>query len=759
MFKAPIKVLHPLLTATQEGNFKGTEGFGAIPFDGVVLAHSNESEWKAFRNNKNNEAFLDRIYIVKVPYCLRVSEEVKIYEKLLKSSSLAGATCAPGTLKMMAQFAVLTRLKEPETSSLFSKMQVYDGENLKDIDPKAKSLQEYRDFAGVDEGMTGLSTRFAYKILSSVFNYDQTEVAANPVHLMYVLEQQIEREQFPGETEQKYTAFIKELLAPRYAEFIGKEIQTAYLESYSEYGQNIFDRYVTYADYWIQDQEYRDVDTGEVFDRAALNAELEKIRALDGGPASHGFRTITLPILFKHIRVPARNVTVMDFENRAEKLRKWTSKGVRFVRGRITEENMGSVLARHLGPGDLLIDLAWNIDACEILDWCHRHGVLYINTSTELWDPYAGGPKQHPTEKTLYWRHMNVRRMMAKWKGPGATAVIEHGANPGLISHFTKQGLLDIAAAALAEKKFKAKKAEKVAEFARTHAWNHLSRELGVKVIHCSERDTQISDKPKLVDEFVNTWSIEGFREEGQTTAEMGWGTHEKWLPPFAHKHKEGPKNQICLAQMGINVWVRSFVPDNWTILGMVVRHGEAFTISDKLTVWKKGKAVYRPTMHYAYCPCDEAISSLNEMRGYNYKLNENQRIMNDEITSGADVLGALIMGHDYNSWWVGSDLSIEESRRLVPHQNATTMQVAISVVAALLWMVENPERGVVVPDELPHEYILGISKPYLGTFISTPSDWTPLKHYTSPFPGYTKPDFDRKDPWQFKNFLMKDGE
>ncbi len=290
MFKAPIKVLHPLLTATQEGNYKGTEGFGAIPFDGVVLAHSNESEWKTFRNNKNNEAFLDRIYIVKVPYCLRVSEETKIYEKLIRDSSLGAAKCAPGTFKMMAQFSILTRLKEPENSSLLSKMQVYDGESLKDTDPRAKSFQEYRDYAGVDEGMSGVSTRFAFKILSKVFNFDSAEVAANPVHLMYVLEQQIEREQFSSELETKYTGFIKEYLAPRYAEFIGKEIQTAYLESYSEYGQNIFDRYVTYADYWIQDNEYRDTDTGEVFDRVALNAELEKIEKPAGIANPKDFR-------------------------------------------------------------------------------------------------------------------------------------------------------------------------------------------------------------------------------------------------------------------------------------------------------------------------------------------------------------------------------------------------------------------------------------------------------------------------------------
>ncbi|MEH6461979.1 PrkA family serine protein kinase [Chitinimonas sp. JJ19] len=290
MFKAPIKVLHPLLTATQEGNFKGTEGFGAIPFDGIVLAHSNESEWKQFKNNKNNEAFLDRIYIVKVPYCLRVSEEVKIYEKLVRNSSLHNSPCAPGTLKMMSQFSILSRLKDPENSSVFSKMQVYDGENLKDTDPKAKSIQEYRDFAGVDEGMDGLSTRWAFKILSKVFNFDHSEVAANPVHLLYVLEQQVEREQFAPETEQKYLAYIKEYLAGRYVEFIGKEIQTAYLESYSEYGQNIFDRYVTFADFWIQDQEYRDPDTGESFDRNALNNELEKIEKPAGISNPKDFR-------------------------------------------------------------------------------------------------------------------------------------------------------------------------------------------------------------------------------------------------------------------------------------------------------------------------------------------------------------------------------------------------------------------------------------------------------------------------------------
>ena len=291
MFKAPIKVLHPLLSATQEGSYNGTENIGAIPFQGTVLAHSNEAEWQTFRNNRNNEAFIDRVYIVKVPYCLRVSEEVKIYQKLLENSSLHGAPCAPDTLKMLAQFSVLTRIKEPENSNIYSKMRIYDGDNLKDRDPKAKSLQEYKDNAGVDEGMNGMSTRFAFKVLSKVFNFDSTEVAANPVHLLYVLENQIEQEQFPGDTHDSYLNFIKEFIAPNYVEFIGKEIQTAYLESYSEYGQNLFDRYVTYADFWVQDQEYRDPETGEILDRSALNDELEKIEKPAGISNPKDFRS------------------------------------------------------------------------------------------------------------------------------------------------------------------------------------------------------------------------------------------------------------------------------------------------------------------------------------------------------------------------------------------------------------------------------------------------------------------------------------
>jgi serine protein kinase len=290
MFKAPIKVLHPLLTATQEGNYIGTETLGPIPFAGTILAHSNEAEWTVFKANKNNEAFLDRICVITVPYCLRVSEETQIYKKLLRGSNLDHALCAPETLEMLAKFCVATRLKEHENSNIVSKMRVYDGEKLKDTDPKAKTLQEYKDQAGIDEGMTGISTSFAYKTMSETFNYDVTEIAADPVHLMYVLEQAIKREQFQDDTEKKYLEFIKAELAPRYAEFIGKEIQKAYLESYGEYGQNLFDRYIAYADAWIEDQDFKDADTGQLLDRGALDNELSKIEKPAGIANPKDFR-------------------------------------------------------------------------------------------------------------------------------------------------------------------------------------------------------------------------------------------------------------------------------------------------------------------------------------------------------------------------------------------------------------------------------------------------------------------------------------
>lgn len=277
MFKAPIKMLHPLLTATQERNYKGTEAIAAIPFQGTVIAHSNESEWATFKNNKNNEAFLDRVYIVEVPYCLQIDEEQNIYKKLLSSSTLDRAPTAPYTLDLLAQFSVLTRLEEPESSNIVTKMRVYNGENVKEKDSHAKSYQEYKDLASPDEGFSGISTRLAYKILAEVYNFDVEEIAADPVHLLYVLEKTVLKGRFSQETETRYLEYIKEYLVPYYAKKVGKDIQTAYLDSYDEFGQALFNRYIMFADHWVQDNDYRDVDTGQMYDRSMLSKELEKI--------------------------------------------------------------------------------------------------------------------------------------------------------------------------------------------------------------------------------------------------------------------------------------------------------------------------------------------------------------------------------------------------------------------------------------------------------------------------------------------------
>lgn len=323
MFKAPIKVLHPLLTATQEGSYNGTENFGAFPYQGIIVAHSNESEWQQFKNNKNNEAFLDRILVVKVPYCLRITEERHIYEKLLRESELAGSPCAPEVLDILSRFTVSTRLAEHDNSPLYTKMRAYDGENLKEVDPRAKSVQEYRDAAGVDEGMTGVSTRFAFKILSQTFNYDTNEVAADPVHLMYILEEAIKREQFPKETEASYLEFIKSELATRYAEFIGHEIQKAYLESYSEYGQNLFDRYIAYADAWIEDQDYKDPDTGQILNREILDKELSQVEKPAGIANPKDFRNEVVKFTLRaRARNHGRNPSWTSYEKLREVIEK-----------------------------------------------------------------------------------------------------------------------------------------------------------------------------------------------------------------------------------------------------------------------------------------------------------------------------------------------------------------------------------------------------------------------------------------------------
>ena len=456
-----------------------------------------------------------------------------------------------------------------------------------------------------------------------------------------------------------------------------------------------------------------------------------------------------LPLLIEHL-VDAKQITIIDMRDNRERVKGAITAGATYVQDQLTRENMDQFLSKYLSAGDFLLDLAWNIDANAIIEWAHDHGVIYLNTSVEEWDPYSAGAARNPTERTLYWRHMKLRKLTNTWGGKGPTAIVEHGANPGLVSHLTKKALFDIATQAIKD----GKDGAGVKEAYESENFPSLAHKLGVKVIHIAERDTQVTDKPKQVNEFVNTWSVEGFYEEGIAPAELGWGTHEKTLPINAYQHPDGPKNQICIAQPGAKTWVRSWVP-NMETTGMVIRHGEAFTISDHLTVWDKDKAVYRPTVHYAYCPTDAAVASMHELEMRQWDLTTNQRIMNEEIIDGDDRLGVLLMGHTYKSWWTGSLLNIHDSRKLIPKQSATTVQVASAVYAAVAWAMANPNAGYRVPDDLPWREVLAFAEKYWGGYHSAAADWDPLMHRNDLYKGWNNRKYDESDPWQFSNFLV----
>lgn len=443
-------------------------------------------------------------------------------------------------------------------------------------------------------------------------------------------------------------------------------------------------------------------------------------------------------------------MTIADQRDNRSRVQSAIDMGATYVQDQLARENLDEFLSRFLSEGDFLLDLAWNIDANAIVQWAHDHGVIYLNSSIEEWEPYGGGPERSVQSRTLYVRHMRLREMKASWSRPGPTAIVEHGANPGLVSHLAKRALVDIATEALKD----GITATGVEDALLAENFPLLAQALGVKVIHIAERDTQIADKPKRVDEFVNTWSVEGFYEEGIAPAELGWGTHEKTLPANAYTHESGPKNQIAIAKAGATTWVRSWVPNSETT-GLLVRHGEAFTISDHLTVWDGDKAVYRPTVHYAYCPSDAAIASMRELEMRQWDLQQNQRIMNDEIIDGEDRLGVLLMGHAYKSWWTGSLLSIHDARKLIPNQSATTVQVASAVYAAVAWAMKNPDRGLLVPDDLPWKEVLNLAEKYWGGIHSEAADWDPLMHRNDLYRNWNGRIYDHADPWQFSNFLL----
>jgi homospermidine synthase len=479
----------------------------------------------------------------------------------------------------------------------------------------------------------------------------------------------------------------------------------------------------------------------------------------------------TLPLLRRHVDMPVDRITVMDFEDVRPRIRDSLEAGVVFKQARLTQDNYASSLGELVGPGDIIVDLSWNVETLDMLGWCGEHDVRYLNTSLEEWDPYGDIENKSPYERSLYSRQMRIRQLKGRLNSrdrPSPTAVIDHGANPGLVSHFTKRALLEIAATMLKEglpaatgvNRREFEKLITAAEGQAQGAFARLSQATGTRVIHISERDTQVSSQPKAVDEFVNTWSIEGFFEEGTAPAELGWGTHERRLPKYAYTPIGGPGNQIFLAQPGIRTFVHSWVPSGGPIIGMVVRHAESFTISDYLTTWEdtiEGRIpVYRPTVHYAYMPCDNAILSLHELTMHNFRLQPKLRIMSDEITGGMDELGVLLMGHGLTSWWTGSQLDIHETRKLVPGQNATTLQVAAAVLGGLIFMIGNPYKGILVPDELPFKEILDVAGAYLGPSPSVRTSWTPLESRSRLFGKWGAPLVDDADLWQFASFAVE---
>ena len=378
----------------------------------------------------------------------------------------------------------------------------------------------------------------------------------------------------------------------------------------------------------------------------------------------------------------------------------------------------------------------------------------YLNTSVEVWDPYDDPASVSPQARTLYWRHMALRRQIAGWgENDGPSAVVEHGANPGLVSHFTKQALVEIAGAVMRDGLLAERHAEIAPRAAERYA--DLARLLEVKVIHVAERDTQIANRPKEVGEFVNTWSVDGFYEEGVAPAEMGWGTHERALPALACTHEgEGPLNQICFAQMAHKTLVRSWSPrarsSAWSSAT-----GRPSPSAITSRCGRAGSRSTGPTVHYAYCPADVAWASFVELEGGGYAYPERQRIMNDEIVAGRDELGVLLMGHPYKSWWTGMLTTIEEARAVAPHQSATTVQVAASILGAVQWLIDHPRAGVRVPDELPWRDVLRVATPYLGTLWSGPLDWDPVSTHADWFDRWSGRVLDLDDPWQFTNFLV----
>jgi homospermidine synthase len=455
-----------------------------------------------------------------------------------------------------------------------------------------------------------------------------------------------------------------------------------------------------------------------------------------------GFGSIgqgTLPLILRHIDMPRERITILTADDRGKQAA--DEYGVKFIIDPIRRDNVERLLAPLLGKGDCLLNVSVDVSSTALIEYCLQRGVYYVDTCIEPWHGmYTDGSLSLATRSNYRLREdaLALRKKYPK----GATAVITHGANPGLISHWVKQGVVNVAR----EESGGDVKIPKTRE-----EWGRLAMKLGIKVIHCAERDTQVAEPRKQRNEFANTWSVDGFVSEGRQPAELGWGTHEKHFPHDGKRHDFGSDAAIYLTRPGMSVKVRSWTPDEGPYHGFLITHGEAISIADYFTLKEKGKAIYRPTCHYAYHPCDDAVLSNHEMGGKNWIAQPNYRIFMDEIFEGVDELGALLMGHSKGAYWFGSRLSIEEARRLAPYNNATSLQVVAGVLGAMIWALENPDRGVVEPDDMDYRRVLDIADPYLGDIVGKYSDWTPLQDRGWLF----EEDVDRTDPWQFKNFRV----
>ncbi len=452
------------------------------------------------------------------------------------------------------------------------------------------------------------------------------------------------------------------------------------------------------------------------------------------------------PLLLKNLKMDFHNLTIIDMEDLRVHAKDVIEAGANFIQVEITKENMDSILSGLLSRGDMLIDLAWNISTIDLIDWCQDNDVLFINTSIEVWEPYMPNSGLSAADDTIYARHVAFKEFKQRRTGGATTAIIEHGANPGLVNHWTKQGLEDLANRILESVPMAVERRQALVAALNDQDFAQVAMLTGTKVIHISERDTQKSNWPiNYEEEFVNTWSVESFHQESVSVAELAWGTHEQQLPEDAVTHDFGPQNKIYLDRMGMQALANSWVPSG-DIVGQITAHGEVFSISDHLTVKEDDAVVYRPSVYFVYKPSDQALSGLAMQEKLGFELPERTRVMTDEIVSGMDEVGVLLLGHDLNGWWVGSRLDINETREHVQSQNATTLQVAASALSAMAYAIRHPQSGICTADDLDHKEILAVAAPYLGPCPSVQTDWQP--------PAVRNQD---SNDWIFQDFLVED--